>query len=319
MSGDQMCPRGHLSGRIVTDGELVIQGQEHFRYRCVLPDGSFHRFMAVTSQPARTAPPAPAPVALGRPVGTRLDDSTAFLPSQRSRRIEPALGGVHPSLPVPPLVPPRPPRRSAVDRLAVDETTRLDPVAIGWEEEPAPPAASPERARRVLVLPSPPTDEEKYWYLGAQNRWFLWVGAATGLLVLASLVRFAFERPITWAFLALVFLRVVTSAVGLVTSSRRRREDALDHEGRVVTWQPLVYPSVDVFLPSAGEELEVLANTYLHISRLQWPGRLVVHVLDDSGRQDVADLAAGYGFRYQSRPDKGVMKKAGNLKNGFET
>ena len=91
MSGAQSCPRGHRSGRIVTDGELVIQGQEHIRYRCVLPDGSFHRFMAVASRPAQLAPSPPAPVASGggRHAGPRLDDSTAFLPSQRSRRIAP--------------------------------------------------------------------------------------------------------------------------------------------------------------------------------------------------------------------------------------
>jgi cellulose synthase (UDP-forming) len=111
---------------------------------------------------------------------------------------------------------------------------------------------------------------------------------------------------------------VVTTAVGVITSSRRRRVDGIDHEARVLTWQPEVLPSVDVFLPSAGEELDVLANTYFHVSQLEWEGPLEVHVHDDSARPEVADLAAGYGFTYHSRPDRGVMKKAGNLKYGFE-
>jgi cellulose synthase/poly-beta-1,6-N-acetylglucosamine synthase-like glycosyltransferase len=170
----------------------------------------------------------------------------------------------------------------------------------------------------LLILPTPPTEEEKYWYLGQQNRWFLWAGVAAGLLVLLSLIKFALDHPATWAFLGLVLLRVVTTAVGLGTSSRRRRVTLDGHLEKVGSWQPKVHPSVDVFLPSAGEDLQVLANTYWHVSRMQWPGRLTVHVLDDSARAEVADLAAGYGFTYHSRPDRGRMKKAGNLKYGFE-
>ncbi|WP_170149077.1 glycosyltransferase family 2 protein [Geodermatophilus normandii] len=170
----------------------------------------------------------------------------------------------------------------------------------------------------LLILPTPPTEEEKYWYLGHQNRWFLWAAVAAGVLVLASLVEFALSHPVTWIFLALVVLRVVTTAVGLGTSSRRRRVTYSSHVEKVGNWQPDVYPSVDVFLPSAGEDVQVLANTYWHVARMEWPGRLVVHVLDDSGRDEVAQLAAGYGFAYHSRPDRGRMKKAGNLKYGFE-
>jgi len=90
------------------------------------------------------------------------------------------------------------------------------------------------------------------------------------------------------------------------------------HEARVDAWQPRSLPSVDVFLPSAGEDLAVLRNTYAHVARLQWPGRLTVHVLDDSGRDAVKMLAKTHGFRYLSRPDRGWFKKAGNLRYGFE-
>jgi hypothetical protein len=169
-----------------------------------------------------------------------------------------------------------------------------------------------------MVLPQPPTDEEKYWYFGGQNRWFLVMVTASGLLALGSLVRFAFDHPISWVFVGLVMLRLLTAAVGLSSSTRRRRSDRLDHENRVLTWEPATYPSVDVFLPSAGEDLAVLANTYRHVPCLEWPGRLQVHVLDDSARSEVADLARAWGFTYHSRSDRGRMKKAGNLKYGFE-
>ncbi len=74
--------------------------------------------------------------------------------------------------------------------------------------------------------------------------------------------------------------------------------------------------SVDVFIPTAGEDLDVLGNTMHHMGRLEWPGQLRVVVLDDSGREAVRDLAEEHGFSYLSRPNRGYMKKAGNLRYG---
>jgi cellulose synthase (UDP-forming) len=75
---------------------------------------------------------------------------------------------------------------------------------------------------------------------------------------------------------------------------------------------------VDVFLPSAGEEVAVLNNTYRYVAQLQYPGELRVYVLDDGDRPEVAALAHSYHFEYHVRPDRPHMKKAGNLKHGFE-
>jgi cellulose synthase/poly-beta-1,6-N-acetylglucosamine synthase-like glycosyltransferase len=70
---------------------------------------------------------------------------------------------------------------------------------------------------------------------------------------------------------------------------------------------------VDVFLPTAGEPLEVLVNTYRHVAALSYPGMVKVHVLDDGARGEVAAAAHRYGFDYVVRPDRGFMKKAGNM------
>ena len=40
--------------------------------------------------------------------------------------------------------------------------------------------------------------------------------------------------------------------------------------------------------------------------------------MDDADTPAVADLAAEFGFDYIVRPDRGVMKKAGNLRNAFD-
>ena len=49
--------------------------------------------------------------------------------------------------------------------------------------------------------------------------------------------------------------------------------------------------TVDVFLPSCGEPLAVLNNTFRNVSRMSWRGPKTVYVLDDSAREKVRDLA----------------------------
>jgi cellulose synthase (UDP-forming) len=75
--------------------------------------------------------------------------------------------------------------------------------------------------------------------------------------------------------------------------------------------------SVDILIPTAGEDLDVLANAFGYVAALYWPGSWRVYVLDESGRRDVSGLAARHGFHYLARPDRGRMKKAGNLNYGL--
>lgn len=167
------------------------------------------------------------------------------------------------------------------------------------------------------VLPSPPSDIEKTLYLGPQWRWVAPVSFLGYLLMVASIGFFVSKHH--WAAFLLLPLAIssVGTLVSLFTSSRPRRDDLRRHRARVSRWKPDAVPSVDVFLPSAGEDLEVLHNTYRHVTQLRWPGRLRVLVLDDSARDDVRELAEEHGFSYLTRPDRGHFKKAGNLRYGF--
>ncbi len=71
--------------------------------------------------------------------------------------------------------------------------------------------------------------------------------------------------------------------------------------------------TVDVLLPSCGEPLALLDNTFEHVSKMRWTGPMVVYVLDDSAREAVRGLADQYNFQYVVRPHPREMKKAGNL------
>ena len=174
------------------------------------------------------------------------------------------------------------------------------------------PAASEE------TLPLPPTDEEKYWYFGREHRWLFPLSLFVYSLICVSMALFATSRLVLWLFLAPLTFSVITMMTSMRTSLRRRRLQLSDHRELVECWWPDGSSTVDVFLPSAGEPMEILRNTFRHVAALRWPGEICVYVLDDSARPEVREAAAGYGFRYLTRPNPGHLKKAGNLRFGFE-
>lgn len=167
-------------------------------------------------------------------------------------------------------------------------------------------------------LPTPPSEEEKYSYLGAQNRWLLALQALSFSLIAYSVLRFATADIRLLLFLVPMTLYAVTLVISLTSGTRKRRVNLADHVEKVASWRPGTQPSVDVFLPTAGEPLEVLANTYRYVAELTWRGALNVWVLDDGARPEVEELARRHGFHYGTRPDRGVLKKAGNLRFGYE-
>ncbi|MEV0587152.1 cellulose synthase catalytic subunit [Nonomuraea sp. NPDC050310] len=102
-----------------------------------------------------------------------------------------------------------------------------------------------------------------------------------------------------------------------VDGQRQRSTTWESHLLLVRSWRPPAVPSVDVFVPTYGEPLEVLDNTFRHVARMRWNGPLTLWALDDGARPEVEELAARHGFRYSSRPDRGHLKKAGNLNHGL--
>ena len=167
-------------------------------------------------------------------------------------------------------------------------------------------------------LPQPPDDTERDLYLGPQHRWVVALSFLGYILIVISVTFFVLRRM--WAAWLLIPLLISTvgTTVSLFTSSRRRRISLKGHRALVENWMPYSIASVDVFLPSAGEDLRVLGNTYHYVSQLAWPGHLTVYVLDDSARDVVRELAEQHGFVYLSRPNRGHLKKAGNLRYGFQ-
>jgi cellulose synthase (UDP-forming) len=183
----------------------------------------------------------------------------------------------------------------------------------------------------VQSLPRPPGVEEKYWFLGRQHRWLMFVQALSFLGVGYSMYKFAHLSD--WTLICVMPLGVyfLELALAFRTTLFRRKVYQGDHDMRVRQWirahnpgagrtdgadAAVAVPSVDVYLPTAGEDIDVLNNTYTYVKEILWPGRLTTYVLDDAGRPEVAALARKYGFEYIHRIGS-EFKKAGNLNNAF--
>jgi cellulose synthase (UDP-forming) len=200
----------------------------------------------------------------------------------------------------------------AQTRPGADRGHRRDARELGRVSTPPQSPAAPGR------YAMPPSDAEKYQYLvGGQKRWLLVVQYVAFLAVAVSFAGFATSSYWTFIFSIPLLLFAVEQTLALYTSTRRRRIDLASHQHTVENWTPRRYPSVDVFVPTAGEELDLLDNTMRHLNLLEWPGELRVSILDDSGRTSVRHLATVYGFSYLARPGS-EYKKAGNLRYGAE-
>ncbi|KAM7196621.1 Nucleotide-diphospho-sugar transferase [Rhypophila sp. PSN 637] len=171
-----------------------------------------------------------------------------------------------------------------------------------------------------LVFPTGPTDEEKAMYLHT-NRVPLYIfGIFSFLSLSAGMWLFAVCAPIfAWYGAFVGFLNIylfISYLVGIVGKD-------WDYQAHldIVEKFPIndeTAPTVDVYLPCCSEPLEILENTYKHITKLDWPAhKLKVWVMDDGNQPAVKALAESYGFNYLVRDDRPRLRKAGNLRWTF--
>ncbi|MFJ8043480.1 glycosyltransferase family 2 protein [Kitasatospora sp. NPDC096147] len=169
----------------------------------------------------------------------------------------------------------------------------------------------------VHHLPQPPSDQELYWYFGPQRRWVLICTSAAFSFTAVTMLTFSLRTPALWAFLVVLAVNLVALALSSVNSLRQRRLTRQSHEVLVNAWHPAELPTVDLYLPTCGEPLDVLGNAYRAVAEVEWPNALTVWVLDDADRPEVAQLAAAHGYEYVVRPNRGEFKKAGNLNHAL--
>ncbi|MBO0820748.1 MAG: glycosyltransferase [Nocardiopsaceae bacterium] len=185
---------------------------------------------------------------------------------------------------------------------------------------PAVPALPPGSPQGGLVLPVPPTDAEKYSYI-RRHMWVLTLCSAASFPPLVySQLRMVETSHWFLLYAPFALLGVGCFVLSLVVDGVSRSFNLAEHRRIVASWQPRRYPTVDVFLPVCGEPVEVLRNTWRHVAamRRHYPGRATAWVLDDSASPQLKALARKLGFAYATRPDRGWLKKSGNLLYGFQ-
>ncbi len=177
------------------------------------------------------------------------------------------------------------------------------------------------RHRRYgLNLPNPPSDEEKARYSDRNLALISRTSLASFGALLISQSRFVFLNPVfTWIFLPFVLFTIAYYVISLCVNAGTREFDLDRHRALVDGWRPARYPSLDIFLPICGEPAAVLVNTWTYVAQLvaAYPGEAMAYVLDDGPDESVRQLARSFGFTWARRPNRGWMKKAGNLRHAF--
>lgn len=168
-------------------------------------------------------------------------------------------------------------------------------------------------------LPTPPTDAEKDSYADRNIALIIRTSLASFGALLISQGRFVALSPPLLALTPLIAFTLVYYLISLCVNLGTRGFNMAGHRRFVDGWQPYLYPNLDIFLPICGEEPAILRNTWEHVSALiqAYPGAATAYVLDDASSAEAREMAGWFGFDYLVRPNRGWMKKAGNLRYGF--
>jgi len=188
----------------------------------------------------------------------------------------------------------------------------------GSSRRPVPSRRRPAQTAES-VLPLPPRDSEKYGYI-RRHLWVLTICSALAFPPLVySQVRMVINTPWFLIYAPFAAFGVFCFLLSMVADGMSLPFDLEEHKRIVAGWLPLWYPSVDIFMPVCGEPLEVLHNSWTHVARLRasYRGQVTPYVLDDSANPEIKAMARRFGFAYGTRPDRGWLKKSGNLRFGF--
>ncbi len=92
----------------------------------------------------------------------------------------------------------------------------------------------------------------------------------------------------------------------------------LRRKPQMLTMPPSEWPTVDVFIPSYNESLDIVSLTIFAAQAIDWPqDKLRVHVLDDGRREEFREFCDNIGVNYLVRANN-HHAKAGNLNEALK-
>jgi cellulose synthase/poly-beta-1,6-N-acetylglucosamine synthase-like glycosyltransferase len=178
--------------------------------------------------------------------------------------------------------------------------------------------AKPLPEESPIYLPTPPSTQERYDYKNPSRWWAYWGLFAFSCIFVSGL--WFLRETHFWGYSIYILLMTAWTLPHFLFIILGRNFDFQEHLAVVQDFLAIDtdrLPSVDIFIPTCGEDLRIIENTFYYASQVQYP-HLQVYALDDLGSPDVERLARKYGLNYLSRPNRGEMKKAGNLLYAYE-
>lgn len=145
------------------------------------------------------------------------------------------------------------------------------------------------------------------------------LGIATTILMAFGFWRFI-NLDIVYIFLfgPIILIFILNKLMRFTVQLFYQKFDIDKHNKFIVDfWSKNKEPSVDIFLPWAGEDLEMHEQVVKAASRIDYKN-YKVYMLDDVGSEKHRNLAEKYNAIYLSRPNKGQYKKSGNLEFGYK-
>ncbi len=169
------------------------------------------------------------------------------------------------------------------------------------------------------LLPKPPTIKEKWLYSQRRVKFLMLFSIIGFVCVNISMVNFLIVNPAMWILFTLFLVSLTHFGLSLFINLFTKDFDIKKHMKLVRSWKPMYYPSVDIFLPTAGEPIAVLRNTWMGVQAMvnEYQGKVTVYSLDDGASDDVKKMAKEFNFVYEVRENRGYFKKAGNLRHGY--
>lgn len=167
-------------------------------------------------------------------------------------------------------------------------------------------------------------DNEKYFYsLNSHDshliKWLGVIGFITTIFIVLGYMQFLYISPV----LALLFgpVLVVILLYHLIQYFLLSVYPGFDlprHKAKILDYwrKSKDVPRVAVFIPAAGEPVDVVEGTVLAATKINYPN-FQVYVLDDSSGSLYKDIASKHGAAYISRTNKGHYKKAGNMNHAL--
>ena len=119
-------------------------------------------------------------------------------------------------------------------------------------------------------------------------------------------------------FLAVGLLLAECYAAGLLFLSYVQLTWPLERKPVPLPANEAEWPTVDIYVPSYNESLDIVRPTVLAAMNIDWPrDKMNVYILDDGRRPEFRDFAEEIGCGYVIRPDnKGA--KAGNINHALK-